>query len=136
MKALLVFALFMALVTTNLSAADESLLVDNNDDRSRVGPPSRSRFLARKHRGAMTCNEYPRVCGVVGSPGPDCCKRRCVNVEKDRLNCGKCGRKCKHTEICCNGNCVNPMSDKWHCGGCNNGCDKGSKCLFGMCSYA
>ncbi|OAY84237.1 hypothetical protein ACMD2_05433 [Ananas comosus] len=28
-----------------------------------------------------------------GSPGPDCCKRRCVNVMTDGLNCGRCGAK-------------------------------------------
>ncbi|GMI91454.1 hypothetical protein like AT1G11925 [Hibiscus trionum] len=138
----IVFALFMALAITNLSATpseDDSLFGDNNEDRSQVEPPSvgiRSRFLAQKRRGAMTCDKYPRVCRVAGSPGPDCCKKKCVNVTTDWLNCGKCGRKCKYSEICCKGKCVNPMSSKWHCGGCNNGCDKGSKCLYGMCSYA
>ncbi|KAE8736225.1 F-box/RNI/FBD-like domains-containing protein [Hibiscus syriacus] len=142
LKIFLVFALFMALAITNLSAApstDESLFVHNNDDRSQVDPPSvgiTNQFLARKRRASITCNEYPRVCRVPGSPGTDCCKKRCVNVTKDRLNCGKCGRKCKYSEICCKGKCVNPMSDKRHCGGCNNGCDRGSKCLYGMCSYA
>ncbi|KAE8656523.1 F-box/RNI/FBD-like domains-containing protein [Hibiscus syriacus] len=138
MKALnifIVFVFFMALAITNLSATPSQ----DEEDRGQVEPPSvgiTSRFLAQKPRGAMTCNKYPRVCRVAGSPGPDCCKKRCVNVTTDRLNCGKCGRKCKYSEICCKGKCVNPMSNKWHCGGCNNGCDKGSKCLYGMCSYA
>ncbi|KAE8659770.1 F-box/RNI/FBD-like domains-containing protein [Hibiscus syriacus] len=138
MKALKIFtviALFMALANTNLSATPSQ----DEEDRSQVEPPFvriTSRFLAQKPRGARTCNKYPRVCRVAGSPGPDCCKKKCVNVTVDRVNCGKCGRKCKHSEICCKGKCVNPMSNKWHCGGCNNGCDKGSKCLYGMCSYA
>ncbi|PIN12757.1 hypothetical protein CDL12_14623 [Handroanthus impetiginosus] len=96
-----------------------------------------SRFLAQKTSfRSMKCNNYPRICHAKGSPGPDCCKKRCVNVLKDRFNCGKCGHKCKFSEICCKGKCVNPWIDKKHCGGCNNKCKKGSKCMFGMCSYA
>ncbi|KAK4439367.1 hypothetical protein Salat_0271600 [Sesamum alatum] len=96
-----------------------------------------SRFLAPKTRFTlMRCNKYPRVCRVKGSPGPDCCKNICVNVTRDRFNCGRCGHKCKYSEICCKGKCINPFTNKQHCGGCNNKCKKGSKCMFGMCSYA
>lgn len=98
-----------------------------------------SRFLAEKTRvsALMRCNKYPNICRVKGSPGgPDCCKKRCVDVAKDRLNCGKCGHKCKYSEICCKGKCLNPLTDKKHCGGCNNKCKKGSRCVYGMCSYA
>ncbi|GLT72411.1 hypothetical protein SLA2020_443490 [Shorea laevis] len=95
------------------------------------------RFLAQNTRlAAMTCNEYPRVCRAKGSPGPDCCKKKCVKVTTDRLNCGKCGRKCKYSEICCKGQCMNPMTDHKHCGDCNNKCGKGNKCVHGMCNYA
>ncbi|OWM83386.1 hypothetical protein CDL15_Pgr012867 [Punica granatum] len=66
----------------------------------------------------MTCNKYPRICRKKGSPGPDCCKKKCVNVKTDRLNCGKCGRKCKYNKICCKGKCVNPMTDRKNCGAC------------------
>ncbi|XP_052203566.1 stigma-specific STIG1-like protein 1 [Diospyros lotus] len=95
-----------------------------------------SRFLSEKPRAAMTCDKYPRVCHVKGSPGPDCCKKKCVNVKTDKLNCGMCGKKCKYSEICCHGKCVNPWNDKKHCGSCNNKCKKGSACAYGMCSYA
>ncbi|XP_065879285.1 stigma-specific STIG1-like protein 1 [Euphorbia lathyris] len=96
-----------------------------------------NRFLAEKSsRAAMTCNIYPRVCRVKNSPGPDCCKKKCVNSLTDKFNCGKCGNKCKYSEICCRGKCVNPMFDKKNCGGCSNKCKKGSKCVYGMCSYA
>ncbi|KAF8391573.1 hypothetical protein HHK36_023879 [Tetracentron sinense] len=95
-----------------------------------------SRFLAQKPRVVMTCDKFPRVCGAKSSPGPDCCKKQCVNVMTDRSNCGMCGRKCKYSEMCCQGECVNPSSDKKHCGKCNNKCKKGSACLYGMCSYA
>ncbi|XP_030446612.1 stigma-specific STIG1-like protein 1 [Syzygium oleosum] len=97
------------------------------------------RFLAQatSSRAALTCNKYPRICRAKGSPGPDCCKKKCVNVSTDRLNCGMCGHKCKYSEICCKGQCVSPMFDKKHCGGCNNKCKrKGSSCVYGMCSYA
>ncbi|XP_010252477.1 PREDICTED: stigma-specific STIG1-like protein 1 [Nelumbo nucifera] len=96
-----------------------------------------SRFLAQvKGQAVMTCDKFPRVCRGKGSPGPDCCKKKCVNVLTDRLNCGMCGRKCKYSQICCRGECVNPLVDKKHCGQCTNKCKKGSKCVYGMCSYA
>ncbi|KAJ6333798.1 hypothetical protein OIU77_009643 [Salix suchowensis] len=61
-----------------------------------------SRFLAQT-RAFMTCDKNPRVCRAQGSPGPDCCKKMCVNEKTDQFNCGKCGKKCKYTEICCGG---------------------------------
>ncbi|KAL9346956.1 hypothetical protein Peur_061809 [Populus x canadensis] len=94
-----------------------------------------NRVLAQT-RAFMTCDKNPRVCRVQGSPGPDCCKKMCVNQMTDWFNCGKCGKKCRYTEICCKGKCVNPMYNKTHCGGCNNKCKKGSACQYGMCSYA
>ncbi|XWS12867.1 hypothetical protein CRYUN_Cryun37aG0127400 [Craigia yunnanensis] len=146
LKIFLMFALFMALaITLSATPSNEESFVENdgdddNDDHSQEEPTSlrgiTSRFLAQKPRAVMTCNKYPSVCRVAGSPGHDCCKKKCVNVKTDRLNCGMCGKKCKYSEICCKGHCVNPMSQKNHCGGCNNKCNKGSKCLYGMCSYA
>jgi hypothetical protein len=84
----------------------------------------------------LTCNKFPRICRLKTSAGPDCCNKRCVNVKKDRLNCGMCGYKCKYTEICCEGQCVNASFDKRNCGGCNKKCRKGEFCVYGMCSYA
>lgn len=96
-----------------------------------------SRFLAQKGGvRSMKCNKYPRICRVKGSPGRDCCKKRCVNVRKDRANCGKCGHKCKLSEICCKGKCVNPFSHNKHCGGCGNSCGGRSRCSYGLCSYS
>ncbi|XP_022137622.1 stigma-specific STIG1-like protein 1 [Momordica charantia] len=99
---------------------------------------SHRRFLIdfQPLRNKMTCNKYPRVCRSEGSAGPDCCKKKCVNVETDQYNCGRCGKKCKHSKICCKGKCVNPMFNVKHCGGCNNECSKGSLCVYGMCDYA
>ncbi|KAL7244231.1 hypothetical protein ACSBR1_016461 [Camellia fascicularis] len=96
-----------------------------------------NRFLAQKLvRVNMTCDKYPRASRAKGSPGRDYCKKKCVDVRTDRLNCGKCGKKCKYSEICCKGACVNPRDNKKHCGSCDNKCDKGSLCVYGMCSYA
>ncbi|KAG6419014.1 hypothetical protein SASPL_121222 [Salvia splendens] len=76
-----------------------------------------SRFLAQR---SIKCNKYPKICRAKGSSGRDCCKKRCVNVGTDRVNCGRCGHKCKFSEICCKGKCVNPFTHKKHCGGCGN----------------
>ena len=92
-----------------------------------------SRFLAQK---SLTCDKFPRGCRLKSSKGPDCCKKKCVNVKTDRFNCGMCGYKCKYNEICCKGKCVNLAFDKRHCGGCNNKCKKGQLCVYGMCNYA
>ncbi|KAK2644541.1 hypothetical protein Ddye_019736 [Dipteronia dyeriana] len=98
-----------------------------------------SRLLAQQNLIAnMTCDKFPHVCRQVKSipPVQDCCKKKCVNVNSDRLNCGMCGYKCKYTEICCKGKCVNDSFDKSNCGGCNKKCKKGEFCVYGMCNYA
>lgn len=98
------------------------------------------RFLAgkapRPPASRMTCDQYPTICRAKGSPGPDCCKKQCVNVMTDKQNCGACGKKCSYSEMCCKGRCVNPSTDDYHCGRCNNPCNKGSSCVYGLCSYA
>ncbi|KAJ4703931.1 Stigma-specific protein Stig1 [Melia azedarach] len=91
-----------------------------------------SRFLAQQNLIVnITCDKFPRVCRLKNSPGPDCCKKKCVNVKTDRFNCGMCGYKCKYTEICCKGKCVNASFDKRHCGGCNKKCKKESSVFMG-----
>ncbi|XP_021889084.1 stigma-specific STIG1-like protein 1 [Carica papaya] len=111
--------------------------LDSLDDQEPAFFEKTTRILARRNRPAiMTCNNYPKICRLKGSSGSNCCKKRCVNVLTDKLNCGKCGKKCKFSEICCKGKCVNPMFHRKNCGGCSNKCKKGSSCLYGMCSYA
>ncbi|KAK6124499.1 hypothetical protein DH2020_041752 [Rehmannia glutinosa] len=128
---------FIFIMLTMIMALAISLSAESTENVEPTSLRGVSRFLAQRTRVAfMRCNKFPRICRAKGSPGPDCCKKRCVNVAKDRLNCGKCGNKCKYSEICCKGKCVNPLRNKKHCGGCNNKCKKGSKCMFGMCSYA
>ncbi|KAJ6725202.1 hypothetical protein OIU85_023057 [Salix viminalis] len=151
LKLLFLLAMLISLLAiTNLSATptqDVSFPEFDHDDKansdlprpesrettsSLIGP---NRFLAQT-RAFMTCDKNPMVCRAQGSPGPDCCKKMCVNKTTDWFNCGMCGKKCRYTEICCGGQCVNPMYSTKHCGGCNNECNKWSACQYGMCSYA
>ncbi|KAK4588421.1 hypothetical protein RGQ29_019422 [Quercus rubra] len=142
MKSLMLFfvlvnliALFITLSAT--TSNNEQFLNEDDETQEAISLRGTSRFLAQKNaRVVMTCDKYPRVCRAKGSPGRDCCKKKCVNVLTDRLNCGKCGKKCKYSEICCKGECVNPRSNKKHCGSCGNKCKKGNVCVYGMCSYA
>ncbi|KAM7500988.1 hypothetical protein LguiA_025402 [Lonicera macranthoides] len=142
LRSFLILAMFMALIISVLSTPSEEQVIDDEDETTILDEEQTtslrgaSRFLALKTRATMTCNKYPRVCRAKGSSGPDCCKKKCVNVKTDRLNCGACGKKCKYGEICCKGQCVNQLSNKRHCGGCGNKCDKGGLCVYGLCSYA
>jgi len=142
----------MALVIADSEKKESPFLTyvkNHNYTQNHATPSSESEVLAslrgskglRGHKnvrggGAMTCDKYPRVCRAKGSEGPDCCKRKCVNVSNDRNNCGMCGKRCKYSQVCCKGKCVNPMFDKHHCGKCGNKCNKGDACVFGLCSYA
>ncbi|KAL2341314.1 hypothetical protein Fmac_009254 [Flemingia macrophylla] len=96
----------------------------------------RSRFLAQNGRVALTCDNNPKICLVKGSAGPDCCAKKCVNFSTDRLNCGRCGKKCSFGKMCCEGKCVNPKTNEKHCGKCGNKCNAKGSCVYGMCSYA
>ncbi|XWS51836.1 hypothetical protein CRYUN_Cryun11dG0016700 [Craigia yunnanensis] len=93
-------------------------------------------LLQKKRTRRITCNKFPRICHARGSPGPQCCKKKCVSILMDRLNCGRCGKKCKYNEICYRGKCVNPSFKRKHCGGCNTRCGNGQFCVFGLCNYA
>ncbi|URE04297.1 Stigma-specific protein, Stig1 [Musa troglodytarum] len=95
-----------------------------------------SLYVQYHPRGSMTCDNVPRACRASGSPGPDCCRKQCVNMMTDNQNCGQCGKKCQFGQACCGGSCVDVMYDPKNCGGCNKRCKKGSFCQYGMCSYA
>ncbi|PON91272.1 Stigma-specific protein [Trema orientale] len=131
----------MGIVVIALSATPSSTTDDHNPTDDHLPLPTKrkempafvGRFLAQR---AQSCDKSPRVCRAKASPGPNCCNKRCVNVMNDKGNCGKCGNKCKYTEICCRGKCVNPSKDERHCGRCNNYCGRGNSCSYGLCSYA
>ncbi|KAK8706014.1 hypothetical protein V6N13_049596 [Hibiscus sabdariffa] len=69
--------------------ADDAITMDSSGHRS---------LLQKKRNRRVTCKKFPMICHAKGSPGPACCKKKCVNVLKDRQNCGKCGKKCKYNE--------------------------------------
>ncbi|KAF2303699.1 hypothetical protein GH714_021344 [Hevea brasiliensis] len=107
---LLVLLAAFAAIALSTTPSEEESFVDDNDDateetsdipwqeskETKSSLRGTMRFLAQKTRASvMTCDKYPRVCRAKGSPGPDCCKKKCVNVRTDKLNCGKCGKKCK-----------------------------------------
>lgn len=118
-----------------MSTGETNDVLDQKSSEVVIG----GRFLAQQtapFRARTNCDKYPRVCVGKGSVGPDCCKKKCVNVMSDQFNCGKCGKKCKYLEICCQGRCVNLSWDERHCGKCNHKCNKGNSCRYGMCSYA
>ena len=127
---LLLMLFFLVLLSIVVNAAINDIAFSETQESS-IAPRGTRRFLA-----SMTCDKFPRVCRLKSSKGPDCCKKKCVNVKTDRLNCGMCGYKCKYTEICCKGKCVNSSFDNRHCGGCNVRGKKGELCVFGMCNYA
>ncbi|XP_010555894.1 PREDICTED: stigma-specific STIG1-like protein 1 [Tarenaya hassleriana] len=124
----------MASIATTLG---EALPIAQETSTSlRVRSRYRSHAIFKYGARLRTCQRHPRICLAKGSPGRNCCKNRCVEVRSDRYNCGRCGKRCRYSEICCNGKCVNPMFHRNHCGGCFNGCSRGSSCFYGMCGYA
>ncbi|XVE50699.1 hypothetical protein DITRI_Ditri01bG0184300 [Diplodiscus trichospermus] len=122
----------MVLVLLSISAVQN---VEDHDATMDLEAEGRS-LLQKKRNFRITCNKFPKICHARGSPGPQCCKKKYVNILRDRLNCGKCGKKCKYNETCCKGKCVNPSFNRKHCGGCNNRCNNGGLCVFGLCNYA
>ena len=143
---MIVFADFMictnASLTPNHEQEDDSDDLDHQHDdqesssSDQIHEVKRFFWLKKQTKRRPTCKKFPQICRAKGSPGPKCCKKKCVDLLRDRHNCGKCGKKCKYNRICCNGKCVNPSFNKKHCGGCNNRCSNGGLCAFGLCNYA
>lgn len=132
MAAIKITFFVLALLMATAATAPASVPLQNNETRL-------SSELAQnntKLRVWMTCDRFPRVCRAIGSPGPDCCRRRCVDVDTDTRNCGECGRRCRYGEVCCRGKCVDVLFDPMNCGWCKNKCKKGGYCAYGMCNYA
>ena len=76
------------------------------------------------------------------------CEQQCVDLQRNALNCGACGRRCANAESCmmgacrvscpsgqdaCSGVCVNQQSNALNCGACGNRCPMGQSCASGGC---
>lgn len=76
------------------------------------------------------------------------CGTACVNLAKDELNCGKCGKACAAGEKCvasaceivcvapttkCGTTCVNTNNDDKNCGACAMPCATSESCRAGAC---
>jgi hypothetical protein len=84
-------------------------------------------------------------CQCKASTGATLCGDRCVGLEGDPNNCGKCGNSCGHA-ICwmgscvcqspyiqCGPSCTDTTSDNANCGYCGNACSAGTKCQQSYC---
>ncbi|KAL4348398.1 hypothetical protein GQ457_17G016580 [Hibiscus cannabinus] len=134
LKLFLVLAMVMAITLS--STTSETTHHPSADRQMPTSFRGAGRFLGQKPRPVFTCDRHPEICSTKGSPGPFCCNKICVNMETDKFNCGKCGKKCSYSKICCGGKCVSPLSNPKHCGRCNHHCGNGKSCVYGMCSYA
>ena len=45
-----------------------------------------------------------------------CCDDACIDVESDRTNCGRCGRRCDGSSICLSGSCISCPPGRIVCG--------------------
>ncbi|KAI3711147.1 hypothetical protein L2E82_41021 [Cichorium intybus] len=159
---LVLFTFSLSITPLFASLSNDKIIPDSELFKGNPEMNSRTQLLALNP--FYQCDVSPRVCRAKGGVAPDCCKKKCVNVDTDclncgycgkkcksnescctgkcvdvltnRLNCGFCGMKCKYNESCCNGKCKNTYIDKRNCGVCQNKCKKGESCAYGMCNYA
>ncbi|KAK7859909.1 hypothetical protein CFP56_000380 [Quercus suber] len=75
--------------TKVVQSSHDSATKQNNLDSLKP----KNRFLFKEQVAFLL--SAPRVCHAKGSPGPNCCKKKCVDVRADKLNYGRCGKKCK-----------------------------------------
>ena len=90
----------------------------------------------------------PLDVGPTCGTGQELCGNICVDVQRDRENCGACGTACADGEVCvagacavscpapqteCDGACVDTETDSRNCGGCGLDCDRGEDCIAGAC---
>lgn len=115
---------------------------------------------------AQLCGETCTPCGVGAvcqngecqaaecPVGAERCGGKCVWLNNDHDNCGKCGKDCSFMTNCKNGQCsdmllfpcpqdecqsfpqkvcTNFARDPFNCGGCENKCNNNEACLGGKC---
>ena len=74
---------------------------------------------------------------------------RCVDVQRDPIHCGACGRLCNADQICaagvcvagcaaprvlCGGRCIDTATHHEHCGSCTIACGPFQGCVAGRCA--
>ncbi|GAB2212581.1 hypothetical protein Droror1_Dr00020557 [Drosera rotundifolia] len=126
-------------ILTLLVARSQGQDIDQEDastaflcSKDRLGKLRNYRDVPKK----CTCEKYPQVCELAGSPGHYCCKKKCVDLFNDNFNCWGCGIRCKGGKSCCGGTCTDTRFDEKNCGGCGKRCANGALCTYGMCGYS
>ena len=102
---LTLLVLTMSIAISLSTADDESHANIKNDNANEhvlpEGEEPSFRFLAQQFKVVRTCEVYPKLYCGKNSQGPNCCNKQCVNLMTNKLNCGKCGKKCNYFEMCC-----------------------------------
>lgn len=101
--------------------------------------PSGEVCLPPKHKGGKHSCGCPHRTHRCGS--------KCIDLNNDPHNCGKCGHRCGAGQHCasgqcicsagmtsCNGGCVNTSADPTNCGACGHNCQSGEVCDAGQCA--
>lgn len=67
--------------------------------------------IPRHRRESKQCKRGRKRCGPKCCPrGKTCCRKKCVNLRRDKNNCGQCGRKCNAGRPdCVRGTCAASM---------------------------
>ncbi len=94
----------------------------------------------------VACNGIDDNCDGVIDEGSPTCGTKCVDVNTDPSNCGKCGVVCGDGKSCvggactctagtaCGDACVDTKSDPKNCGTCGKACAMGEACVAGACT--
>ncbi|KAL0704019.1 hypothetical protein Bca4012_070444 [Brassica carinata] len=85
------FVLVILMVLAIGITLSEPLRVEANhrDRYGRLIASTRGRKGWSRTSAAMTCDKSPRVCRLKGSLGRACCRKRCVDLRTNKLNCGR-----------------------------------------------
>jgi len=99
------------------------------------------------------CSSTKQVCVVEDfcdcREGLSFCDSRCVDLERDPENCGRCGTTCDEGRSCefgecvqaqcvdspevCSGSCTNIDDDILNCGACGKACESNEVCIASEC---
>ncbi len=110
--------------------------------------------VANAPKDAIPTDSFSQVPGAVPHcpEGTEVCEHACIDLKKNRLNCGACGQACSAdkecvmskcqtvcggTSVLCGAKCVDVKDDPLNCGDCNKTCPSPANavafCGGGMC---